>query len=195
MTTLFILLMMTSMTYADISKVQPYPSEITVTFDALEVIEIPEKISRKERRKYESIKPEVISYQRFIRIINSLDLKSGEEVSLNFYDIDDKLISKNIITNTTEPTPKYIFFMDRDSGRNFKGFLDTYHIPSNAHYFQIVANNKVVTHPDFEKKDKVLISQYQISKDSRKLMVQVELLGTSSNILARLGIFYFPRLR
>ncbi len=193
---LLFLLLIASTSYADISQLRTYPSEITITFDALEVIKIPEKASARERKRYEAMTPEMISYERFIRVVNAL-VDDGD-VNLEFYDKNDRLLEQKAITNSSQPSPKYIFFMDRDSGRKFNGVRDVYMIPDNAHYFQIVVRNgkekHIATHPDFQNSDKVLISQYEGISAIRKVMMQVELLGTKTNITTRLGLFHFPRL-
>lgn len=220
---LFFILILSStiINHADISKLRAYPSGIIVSFKAPEVIisekkdEKPQKkprwawqrrklereeAARKALLEAEALKnpPKLINYKRFLRIINSTSLKEDEYASLDFYNTDDDIISQHTITNTKKPTPRDIFFMDRVTGRQFKGYFDNYHIPVNAEYFKVnfYTSNKetlfTAKHPDFEKKDRILISQYYNLSPKQKIMIQIEVLGSQTKPLTRIGGFYFP---
>lgn len=198
--------------HADISKLRAYPSGIVVKFSAPEFsppaapAKPPrwawqrrklEKEEAKRKAEAEANPPKMISYKRFLRIINATDLQENQYVSLDFYNANDEIILQQTITNSKKPTPRYIFYMDRVSGKKFKGYLDHYHIPTDAKYFKINFYNAeksiifTAEHPDFENKDKILISQYNNLSPKQKIMVQIELLGTYQKSLTRIGGFYF----
>ncbi len=143
----------------------------------------------------------MVTFQRFIRVVNTIGLTNGQYVSLDFFDKDGKLISQNIIENTRRPSGNHLFGQHRDAWNKFKGLKDIYHIPPNAEYFQInfydAANNILVTAQDplyFTDKDKVLISEYNnYHKNNRRLLFQIELLGSVNRLSTKIGAFNILR--
>ncbi|MGL5955681.1 MAG: hypothetical protein ACRC0X_03640 [Brevinema sp.] len=213
----FLLLLFISTTiHADISKLQLIPSGIKVKFEASPLIEEKEekqkkRLSRRAARKAEEERlkqaelaaltppPQLVRFTRFIRIINAIPLNEGEYLTIDFYNDNNKLISQQIVSNTTKPSPHNIFYMDRNTGRFFQGLFDNYHIPKDTSNFQIGIYNKnkelinYAEHPDFSKKTQIPISQYNKLAPTREIMLQIEILGQSDKILTRVGAFYFPR--
>ena len=197
--------------HADISKIRMYPSGITVSFEAPEKVVIEEEEEeapkrRSWRRKKEEVKvkpiPKAIKmeqFTKFIRVINSIEENDENKVKLVFYNDKDEVISAEIITNSTQPSAKYIFFIDRNTSRNFQGLLDIYHIPDNAEYFFVGVfdkdNNIISTasHPDFGTDNKIQLLNYYALSPNQPSMLQIELLGKEQNILTRVGAFYFVR--
>ncbi len=190
--------------YSDISKIKIYPSGITVNFNAPPKTIVVEKSVKKPwyKKNTAPIEPAIIStdkFKKFIRVINSIKHSEDTTLKLVFYDNINEVISEEVITNSIKPSPKHIFFIDRNSDRNFQGVLDIYHIPENAQYFLIGFFNKdnirisTVSHPDFGKDNKIQILDYNKLSPNRPTMLQIELLGQKQNILTRIGAFYFVK--
>ncbi|MGL4677736.1 MAG: hypothetical protein ACRCWI_08770 [Brevinema sp.] len=213
---LLLLLFISNVLHADISKLQLIPSGIKVKFDVPPLIEEKEappqkKLSRwaarkakkeaekKQQQQEEVPIPQLVRFTRFIRVINAVTLNAEEYLTIDFYDNNNKLISQQIITNTPKPSPNNIFYMDRNTGRRFQGFIDHYHIPKNTSYFQIGIYNKnkeliyYAEHPDFTKKTQIPITQYNALGSKKAVMFQIEVLGQSDKTLTRIGAFYFPK--
>ena len=192
--------------HADISKIRMYPSGITVSFEAPEkIIPVEEDPPKKRswRRKKEVVEkpvPKPIKmeqFTKFIRVINSIEESDENKVKLVFYNDKDEVISAEIITNSTQLSAKYIFFIDRNTSRNFQGLLDVYHIPDNAQYFLVGVfdedNNPISTapHPNFETDNKIQLLHYYALSPNSPSMLQIELLGKEQDILTRVSAFYF----
>lgn len=193
--------------YADISKIRMFPSGITVSFEApAKVIPVEEEAPKKRswRRRKEEVEVEPVpqaivieKFSKFIRVINSIEQSDNNKIKLVFYNDKDEVISAEIITNSVQPSAKYIFFIDRNTRRNFKGQLDIYHIPDNAQYFLVGIfdkdNNIVSTasHPNFGTDNKIQLLNYYTISPNRPSMLQIELLGEEQSILTRVGAFYF----
>ena len=192
--------------HADISKIRMFPSGISVSFEApAKVIIKEEEAPRKRswRRKKEEVVeplPEVITmekFTKFIRIINSIKPNDDNKVKLVFYNDEDEVVAEEIVTNSTQPSAKYVFFIDRNSRRNFQGLLDVYHIPDNAKYFLVGVfdkNNTLIataSNPDFGTDNKIQLLNYYALSPNQPSMLQIELLGKEQNILTRVGAFYF----
>jgi len=193
--------------YAEISKIRVYPSGITVSFEAPAKVISVEKDPPKKRPWYKKKKEEVIDpipqpiviekFTKFIRVINSIEQKDDSKIKLVFYNDKDEIISEEIITNSVRPSAKYVFFIDRNSSRNFQGLLDIYHIPDNAKYFLVGIFDKddnaidIASHPDFGTDNKIQLLDYYAFSPNKPSMLQIELLGKEQNILTRIGGFYF----
>ena len=188
--------------YADISKIRMFPSGITVSFEApVKVIPVEEPKKRSWRRKKEEpTEPKPIQmekFSKFIRIINSIKLNNDNNIKLVFYNDKDEAIAEEIITNSVQPSAKYVFFIDRNTSRNFQGLLDVYHIPDNAKYFLIGIFDKdnilisTASNPNFGADNKIQLLNYYALSPNQPSMLQIELLGKEQNILTRVGAFYF----
>lgn len=215
------ILVLTTNLYANISQIPLYPSGISVEFKTpkkiipqIEALEDNSKAKKSKLRKLKKKKEQQVEenlskksvetstefekFSRFIRVINSTDnVEEDLQVALIFFDTNNNIIEKNIITNTVKPSPKYIFFMDRQTGRSFKGKLDIYYIPEDASSLSVAIldedNNiiKQTTHPGYNKDHQIKISDYNKIGGNNKVMLQFEILGSSNTLLTRIAAFKF----
>ncbi len=203
---LLIFIFISSSLNASLHKLPLHNSGTRVSFqtEALPEPE-PEKTSKEMLRYKKRLRPtapapkKMVTFQRFIRVVNTIGLTNGQYVSLDFFDKGGKLISQNIIENTRRPSGNHLFGQHRDAWNKFKGLKDIYHIPANAEYFQInfydMDNNILATAKDsmyFTDRDKVLISDYiSYQKNNRhvRILFQIELLGSIKNLSTKVGAF------
>lgn len=200
---LAILFLFSSPHFADISKLRIYPSGISVSFMASAYVPEPSKKKSRwgrRKKKVEKVLPApIVEFSQFIRVINGLKMPKHYQASIIFYDEKDLVISYQTITNTSKPSPQHIFYMDRQTGSKFKGFLDIYNIPENAQYFQlsIIDQKQTVivsaTHPYFDENNKIQIQNYRKISPRQPSMLQIEAYGDKQNIFTRAGVFYFTQ--
>ncbi|MGL4562560.1 MAG: hypothetical protein ACRCVW_01715 [Brevinema sp.] len=190
--------------YAKTKNIPTYPSGIKVNFTINEEkIIVEEKIEEQQKsrrkKKIRNIITNVTSttVPRFIRVINSIsDLNEQEYLSLLIFDADNNIIESHIVTNTIKPTPDYIFFMDRQSGRSFKGKFDLYHFPKNAVSFTVAIidqDHNIIyptSHPGYNANQQITIAEFkEIARN--KTMLQFEVLGSAKKNLTRIAAFQF----
>ncbi len=178
--------------------IQVFPSGIEVSFDA------PKKPSRKTmliQREEDSIEKNLKSY-RIIRVINSIsNLPKGEFLALVFYDKKSDIIETIKISISEKPNPNHVFFIDRDTGRYFKGMKDIYLVPKKAVSFGLafidrkkkVLTTDVFEHPDFEETGHISIETLISIDTSDDTMLQYEVLGDYTKPNIKLGAFRFVR--
>ncbi|MGL4394801.1 MAG: hypothetical protein ACRCS8_06225 [Brevinema sp.] len=199
---LFIFMAFTTIeSYAAIKNVPVYPSGIKVSFRGEQTIiteePLVEKRKRKKPRMVVTTNVQTVATPRMIRVINSVKgIQANENLAFIIYDAEDKAIEHHIITNTTQPSPTYIFFMDRQTGRDFKGKLDIKFLPENAHSFSVAIIDKKnnithqTSHEAYNKNKKILVSDYK-KTGRNKTMLQFEVLGTAEKTLTRIAAFQF----
>ncbi|MGL4389095.1 MAG: hypothetical protein ACRCTJ_06865 [Brevinema sp.] len=194
--------------YPSIKNIPLYPSGIKVSFTTSNEIISIEKSNgddtKKRRKKSKKVAEPVVTksiqqtnVSRIIRVINSINnLKSDENLALLFFDTDNNHIAKYIVSNTVKPTPEFIFFMDRKTGRDFQGKHDIYLIPEKAVSFSVkVINSKAhiiyeTSHSAYNKNKQILIDDFK-KIGHNKIMLQFEVLGSAENNLTRIAAFQF----
>lgn len=198
-------------TYSDISKISIYPSQIKVSFKAPKKT-LPTKNVKLKKQKNKSVPDskqvkneqstlvsaqEFVTFTKFIRIINGINLKNNNKTALIFFNENNESLEVNVVENSPKPQPHQIFFIDKSFGRHFQGKIDLYYIPENASYFIVGIINtqnrflKVATHNNFSSGGKIYIADYNKIAPSKKIMLQIELLGSVDAILTRACAFSF----
>ncbi len=183
------------LTSINIYGIQIFPSGIKVDFTS------PEKPGRKDMLLQTEEDKNTLKTDRFIRVINSmLDLPEGEFLALVFYNEKQKIEGYHIISNSTMPGYDRVFFIDRNSDKNFLGLNDIYSIPKNTVTFGLAivdTKGKILQqnfkHPDFDENGQVSLEKlFDLSSDKR-LMLQYEVVGTYKDPFIKLGAFHFVR--
>lgn len=190
--TIFILLG-TNVSYG----IQIYPSGISVDFDA------PSEATRKNYllQNTEEIEKESLKTYRIIRVINGLkDIPSKESLALVFYNNKNKVIGHQMIVDSKKLGANEMFFIDRNSGRNFQGLLDIYSIPKKTVSFALAFVNqkgKVLAqpfkHPDFNEQNQITLEQFLNISPAKNIMLQYEINGTYENPDVKLVGFHFVK--
>lgn len=200
-----------TLSFSQIKNVPIYPSGISVSFSVLP--EEPEsaapvitKTKNKKIKKRELPPPpaepepiQAIKVNKFIRIINAMNLEENQNLALLFYDENKKLLTKPkvLVTNTTKPAATHIFFMDKASSKEFKGVLDYYFIPEKAVYFNVAVLNKkgalvsVPVHPAYDEDNLIAIEHYQSIDPKSRIMLQFEVKGSPKASVMRISAFRF----
>lgn len=175
--------------YSDISTLRLFPSFIKVDFTI--PVEIQESTKKNKKEQTETTSQ---TFDKLIRVINSVPLISNN-MSLVFYNEENEIIDQILITNSGQPAPQFITFMDRSSNRKFQGKLDLYQIPKNAFSFSIAitdADNKIVNlvkHDLFDQNNSVLLSDYYKLYSQKKILLQFEVVGQEDNLRVVIGAF------
>lgn len=185
---MFIILFTSSM----FANIVPYPSGIKVSFEATKKIKKDEFLIQKESFSNSQ------TTSRFLRIINGVsDIPKGNSLGIVFFNEKGKIIKHIAITNTAKPDPNSIFFIDRNSGRQFQGFIDIYSFPKKAETFSIGIINKSgklitpLSIPKFDKKNQLSIDFLESLDSKKSFMWQIEISGTIKTNISRLNAFYF----
>lgn len=190
----FLLIFLTIPVFAG-NKIPLFPSGIIVDFTA------PEKPKRKEyllQRESELEKKSLETY-RIIRVINSLSqIPEDEFLALIFYNKKNKVIGHQKIPLSPKPNANHIFFIDRNTGRNFQGLLDIYTIPKKSVSFALAYVNKKgkalsqpFSHPDFDENGKLSIEEFLNISPKKNIMLQYEVSGFYHKPNVKLGAFHF----
>lgn len=194
MSIIFAILMLIT---TNIFSIQLFPSGISVSFES------PSKpnwksilLQPEELRKEKSLKTD-----RIIRVINGItDIPNKTFLGLVFYNKKNKVVGYQIITNSEKPLVNNIFFIDRNTGRNFQGKLDIYAIPKKAESFALAFVNKRgkvlkqnFTHPDFEEDNKISLDTLYNLPSTKNIMLQYEVIGTFEQPNVKLAAFHFVK--
>lgn len=180
-------------TFPIYGQIRTYPSGIDVNFEA-------QKKGKRSEYLIQFTKDSTHSNltSKFIRIINGTSsLPKKSYVGIIFYNEHGKKLKHIIIKDTKKPTPKQIFFMDRNSGKHFQGMLDIYYIPKDTVSFSVGIINKKgemvipLSHPDFDKNNSLPLQKWLKTSPNKPTMLQFEITGTDDNFSLRLGAFYF----
>ncbi|MGL5955682.1 MAG: hypothetical protein ACRC0X_03645 [Brevinema sp.] len=176
-------------------SIQIFPSGIKVDFTS------PDKVTKNTilLQTEEATKQKSPDTHRVIRIINSIrDIPSQEYLALIFYNKKKKIIGHRIISNSQKPLPDHIFFIDRDTGRNFQGFIDIYRIPKQTVSFALAfidKKGKVILqnfkHPDFDENQHISLEQLFAISPEKNIMLQYEIVGNYQNPAIKLAAFHF----
>ncbi|MGL4389094.1 MAG: hypothetical protein ACRCTJ_06860 [Brevinema sp.] len=189
---LSLIFLITVSTTSLFGQIKPFPSGIKVSF------EDKNPINKKYFLIQKSDETNSKKSSRFLRIINALtDIPSEQKIAIIFYNKKGKRIEKLIITNTIKPTPEFIFFIDRKTGRDFQGKLDIYAFPQKATHFSIgIIDKKGKTLvpsliPEFDTNNQLAIDYLRQFDEKKSYMWQIEITGIIERQINRLNVFYF----
>lgn len=175
--------------------IQIFPSGINVEFVSPKKATWKTKLLQSEEQREEKS----LSTDRVIRVINSMsEIPEDMFLALVFYNHKNKAVGYEIVKESSKPGSDKIFFIDRNTGRNFQGKLDIYGVPKKAETFALALVNKRgkvqvqnFTHPDFDENGQISIEKLYQLPSKKNLMLQYEVLGTGDKPNVKLGAFHF----
>jgi len=190
----FILILYLILTCPIYSQIRTFPSGIKVDFEAKKKGKRSEYLIQDKKNLLNKTK---IS-SKFIRIIDGLsDLPKKYYIGIVFYNEDDKVLKYIKIKKIKKPSPKEIFFMDRNSGKKFQGTKDIYYLPKKTISFTIAILDKKgkiyssLSHPNFDANNKLQLNKWLKTSPNKPVMLQFEVSGTFKNPSLRIGAFNF----